>query len=113
MGTAGPLALARQYLEGDAPFFVLNSDIVCEFPFAEFLEFHQKHGKEGTIAVTRVEEPSRYGVVVYDPDGRIRSFVEKPIEFVSNKINAGLYVFNPSVLKRIPVSKMFQCVGLL
>ena len=28
-------------------------------------------------------------------------FVEKPVEFVSNKINAGLYVFSPSILNRI------------
>jgi mannose-1-phosphate guanylyltransferase len=41
-------------------------------------------------------------VVVYDQrTGKIDRFVEKPPEFVSNKINAGLYIFTPSVLKRI------------
>ena len=45
--------------------------------------------------VTRVEEPSKYGVVVYDQkSGQIDRFVEKPSEFVSNKINAGLYMFD-------------------
>ena len=40
--------------------------------------------------MTRVEEPSKYGVVVYKPEnGQIESFVEKPQEYVSNKINAG------------------------
>ena len=49
-----------------------------------------------------MEEPSKYGVVVYSPEtGNIDSFVEKPQEFVSNKINAGLYIFNPSILNRI------------
>jgi len=33
LGTAGPLALAREYLQGDEPFFVLNSDVICHFPF--------------------------------------------------------------------------------
>ena len=52
--------------------------------------------------MTRVEEPSKYGVVVYTPEtGRIERFVEKPQEFVSNKINAGMYIFNPSMLSRI------------
>lgn len=51
--------------------------------------------------VTKVEEPSKYGVVVYKEHGCIESFIEKPQEFVSNKINAGIYIFNPSVLKRI------------
>ena len=39
---------------------------------------------------------------MYSPETcQINSFVEKPQEFVSNKINAGLYIFNPSMLRRI------------
>lgn len=54
--------------------------------------------------VTKVEEPSKYGVVVCEADtGLIHRFVEKPQVFVSNKINAGMYILNPSVLKRIQV----------
>ena len=68
------------------------------------VEFHKSHGREGTIVVTKVEEPSKYGVVVYDQStGKIDNFVEKPQEFVSNKINAGLYIFKPSILDRIEV----------
>ncbi|KAF2346938.1 Nucleotidyl transferase domain [Trinorchestia longiramus] len=70
LGTAGPLKLAQKVLDdgsGD-PFFVLNSDVICDFPFKKMAEFHAKHGKEGTIVVT---------------------------------INAGLYMFSPSVLQRI------------
>jgi len=52
--------------------------------------------------VTRVDEPSKYGVVVYNSEtGKIDRFVEKPQEYVSNKINAGMYIFNVSVLDRI------------
>ncbi|XP_020854824.1 mannose-1-phosphate guanylyltransferase catalytic subunit beta isoform X1 [Phascolarctos cinereus] len=103
LGTAGPLALARELLtENSDPFFVLNSDIICDFPFAAMAKFHQHHGQEGTIVVTKVEEPSKYGVVVSDTvTGRIHRFVEKPQVFVSNKINAGMYIFSPSVLQRI------------
>ena len=55
--------------------------------------------------VTKVEEPSKYGVVVYDlKTGRIDKFVEKPQVYVSNKINAGLYIFSPKMLDRIEVS---------
>lgn len=102
LGTAGPLALAKDILgSSDVPFFVLNSDIICEFPFKDMMAFHHSHGQEGTIVVTKVEEPSKYGVVVYGEQGRIQSFIEKPQEFVSNKINAGMYILNPSVLRRI------------
>lgn len=105
LGTAGPLALARDILTKDNdPFFVLNSDIVCEFPFKDMLAFHKKHGKEGTILVTKVDEPSKYGVVVCKVgDSTIDRFVEKPSEFVSNRINAGIYIFKPEILKRIKV----------
>lgn len=51
LGTAGPLALARSMLEGTESFFVLNSDIICDFPFKDMIQFHKSHGKEGTIVV--------------------------------------------------------------
>lgn len=103
LGTAGPLALARELLtDNSEPFFVLNSDVICDFPFTDMVRFHRHHGKEGTIVVTKVEEPSKYGVVVCEADtGRIHRFVEKPQVFVSNKINAGMYILNPAVLERI------------
>lgn len=66
------------------------------------MDFHLKHGNEATIAVTKVEEPSKYGVVVFEENtGEIERFVEKPQEYVGNKINAGMYILNPSVLDRI------------
>ena len=68
------------------------------------MTFHRKHQREATIAVTRVEEPSKYGVVVFDEaSGEIERFVEKPQEYVGNKINAGLYILNAPVLDRILV----------
>lgn len=87
----------------DAPFFVLNSDVTCEYPFKELAAFHKAHGDEGTICVTKVEEPSKYGVIVHKPShpSRIDRFVEKPVEFVGNRINAGIYILNTSVLDRI------------
>jgi mannose-1-phosphate guanylyltransferase len=103
LGTAGPIALAKDLLTDGDPFFVLNSDIICIFPFKELLDFHKSHGAEGTIMVTKVEEPSKYGVVLANELGKIEKFVEKPQIYVGNKINAGLYIFNPSILNRIPL----------
>ncbi|WVR08652.1 mannose-1-phosphate guanyltransferase [Kwoniella sp. DSM 27419] len=103
LGTAGPLALAREILgKDDSPFFVLNSDVTCTYPFEAFRDFHLAHKAEGSIMVTKVAEPSAYGVVVTKPGSTvIDRFVEKPVEFVGNRINAGIYMFNPSVLDRI------------
>ncbi|KAL4716253.1 hypothetical protein ACJJTC_004747 [Scirpophaga incertulas] len=113
LGTAGPLALARKLLDSSTePFFVLNSDVICDFPFKELAKYHRQHGKEGTIVVTKVEEPSKYGVVVYKEDGQIESFVEKPQEFISNKINAGMCLYLTS-LRQKNSNKLYDGAGVV
>ena len=100
------MALAKGHLDDGSgePFFVFNSDVTCEYPLAALLAFHKsKAGAEGTLLVTKVEDPSKYGVVVHDAGGAIGRFVEKPVTFVGNHINAGLYCLSPSILQRIPL----------
>lgn len=101
LGTAGPIAYARDFLNTKEDFFVVNSDITCAFPFAELLAFHKAHGREGTVLVTKVEEPSRYGVVQHDASGKVLRFVNKPKQFSGNLVNAGVAAFSPSVLARL------------
>ena len=72
LGTAGPIKLAERILRDENQsglFFVFNSDVICEYPLGQLINFHKSHGKQGTIVVTKVEEPSRYGVVVAKDDG--------------------------------------------
>lgn len=114
MGTAGPIAFSAELLRSEEPgslFFVFNSDISCNFPLQDMLEFHRQHKGEGTICVTKVDDPSKYGVICCksdaDPDdellsNQIERFVEKPKKYVSSNINAGLYLFDMRVLDRIP-----------
>jgi len=104
MGTGGPLSLCRDKLDmsDPDPFFMLNADVTCTYPFQQLLDFHSSHGREGTILVTQVEDPSKYGVVVANEDGAIERFVEKPKVFVGDKINAGMYIFSKKMIERIP-----------
>jgi mannose-1-phosphate guanylyltransferase len=44
-------------------------------------------------------------VVNHSESTKIERFVEKPQTFISNKINAGIYIFNPTVLDRIEVKR--------
>ena len=83
-------------------FFVFNSDIICDFPLTELIDFHKSHGKSASIVLATVEDPSRFGVVVTNQKQRIEKFVQKPKEFISNKINAGIYLLNLSVIDSIP-----------
>jgi mannose-1-phosphate guanylyltransferase len=103
LGTAGPIGLAKNILlKSDSDeIFVFNSDITCRFPLKEMLEFHRSHKKEGTIATTKVKEPSKFGVILSDENRKILDFVEKPSVFVGDNINAGLYIFNKKFLERV------------
>ena len=104
MGTGGPIRLAKKLLcEGndEGLFFCFNSDVICDFPLKRLVEFHKSHGKEGTLITTKVEEPSRFGVILSDESGKITDFVEKPKVFVGNDINAGLYLLDVKMIDRI------------
>jgi mannose-1-phosphate guanylyltransferase len=106
LGTGGGVGFSKDLLATGEPFFCLNSDITCDFPFEQMLQFHRENGAEATMLVTRVDEPSKYGVVVTGPSGQVQHFVEKPATFVSSFINAGIYLFSPSVLARIEPKPM-------
>jgi mannose-1-phosphate guanylyltransferase len=100
LGTGGCLALVKDKLQG-GPFFVLNGDVFCDFPFEQLLQFHKTSGGDATILVKDVENPSQYGVVISDESGKILQFIEKPSTFVGNSINAGIYILDPRALELI------------
>ena len=54
-----------------------------------------------------MDDPSAFGVVPTDDDGRVKAFIEKPPrdEAPTNLINAGTYIFEPSVLDRIAAGR--------
>ena len=85
LGTAGPLKAAEEMITHgteDAPFIVVNSDVLCTYPLRDLLHLHIKHARAGTVLTTRCAEQkdaSRYGVCVIDErTGRVRHFVDKP-----------------------------------
>jgi mannose-1-phosphate guanylyltransferase len=102
LGTAGAIRFAA----GDQHerFVVCNGDVLTDLDLGALVREHEKSGAEATIALTRVDDPSRFGVVPTDPDGRVLAFVEKPEpgRAPTDWINAGTYVLEPSMLDRIP-----------
>ncbi len=99
LDTAGAVRFAA--LEGgmDSTFVVVNGDVLTDLDVGELWKLHQERSAEGTIALTPVDDPSRFGVVPTDAQGRVEAFIEKA---PSNWINAGTYVLEPSVIDRIP-----------
>jgi mannose-1-phosphate guanylyltransferase len=107
LDTAGAVRFAA--LDGgiEHTFLVINGDVLTDLDVGALWDFHQRTGAEGTIALTPVEDPSRYGVVPIDDDGRVEAFVEKPPpgSAPTNWINAGTYVLEPGVIDRIPAGR--------
>jgi mannose-1-phosphate guanylyltransferase len=102
MGTAGAVKNAESYLEKG--FLMLNGDIFTDLDITDMIGFHRRKGAAATIAVTPVEDPTAYGLIETNSEGRITRFREKPSreEVTTNTINAGIYVLEPEVLARIP-----------
>ncbi|HLN44337.1 MAG TPA: NDP-sugar synthase [Candidatus Sulfotelmatobacter sp.] len=106
LGTAGPIKHA-QHLLGNEPFFVLNGDIFADIDYKELWKSHTKTGAVATLALCRVEDPSRFGVAELAENGQIKRFIEKPAKGTepSKFINAGAYVLNTEVLQLIPENR--------
>jgi mannose-1-phosphate guanylyltransferase len=103
LDTAGAIRFAARHAGIGETFVVVNGDIINDFDLNSLVDLHRRSGAEGTIHLTPVEDPSRYGVVPTDDAGRVLGFIEKPPrdEAPTNWINAGTYVLEPSVIDRI------------
>ncbi len=107
LDTAGAIRFAADAAGIDDTFVVVNGDILTDLDVSQLVAFHRQRGAEATIHVIGVPDPSAFGVVALDEDGRVERFVEKPAPGTapSNLINAGTYVLEPSVLQRIPLAQ--------
>ena len=103
LDTAGAIGFAASFAAVDETFVVLNGDVLTDFDISGLVDFHRERGAEGTIGLTPVDDPSSFGVVPTDDDGKVTAFIEKPPrdEAPTNFINAGIYILEPSVLSRI------------
>ena len=78
LDTAGAIRFAALEAGIDERFLVLNGDVLTDLDIGALLDFHARRRRAGTIALHPVDDPSRYGVVPIDDDGRVLAFVEKP-----------------------------------
>ncbi len=103
LGTAGGVKNNADFLGGDT-FLVMSGDALTDIDLTGLVAQHHRSGSIATLAVTEVADPSLYGVVVADDDGRVVGFQEKPTreEARSRLCNCGVYVFEPEILSHIP-----------
>lgn len=104
LDTAGAIRFAALDAGVDDTFIAVNGDVLTDLDVTALVAQHRSTGAEGTITLAPVDDPSRYGVVPLDSEGRVEAFIEKPEPGTAptNWINAGTYVLEPTVLTRIP-----------
>ncbi len=102
LGTAGAVKNTEKYL--DETFLMLNGDVFTDLDITAMIKHHLERKAKATIALTPVDDPTSYGLVEIEAEGRITQFLEKPSrsQVTTNTINAGTYVLEPEILAQIP-----------
>ncbi len=108
MGTAGALSLLPE--RPDAPFIVMNGDVLVALEFPDLLAYHRDKAATGTLVVREYEQQVPYGVV-RSQDGLMTGIEEKPVE--RYYVNAGIYVLSPEALDRLTPGEPLDMPDLL
>ncbi|CAD5244209.1 sugar phosphate nucleotidyltransferase [Thermococcus camini] len=101
--TGGALKNVEDYVDGD--FLVIYGDVFTNFDFRELIKAHKENDGLITVAVTKVYDPEKYGVVELDDGNQVTHFEEKPHRPRTNLVDAGIYMVNKKVLEEIPKNK--------
>jgi len=109
LGTAGSLSLLQDRI--NSTIFVTNCDILIDQDYSEILEYHQSNDNAITVVAVLKHLPISYGTIETGENGRLLSLHEKPE--ITLKINSGMYILEPYLLKEIPVNKIFHITELI
>jgi mannose-1-phosphate guanylyltransferase len=101
LGSAGTLAANRAWVDADEMFLACNADNLTDFDLRSLVLAQREHGTLATLTVFHSERPSTGGVVEVDGSGTVTGFAEKPVNPVSDLVNAGMYAFRPAVLDEL------------
>lgn len=109
LGTAGGVKNCMDFV-GDEAFLVLSGDAACDFELKKLISEHERSRPAVTLALYESRDPLRYGLVVPDPAGSVRCFIEKPPweRVVTNLVNTGIYVVEPRAMELVPRNESFD-----
>jgi len=105
LGSAGTVAANRDWIAGDPDYWVLYADVLTNVNLFEMLRFHLCHPSAATLAVYRVPDPQRCGILTLDETGRVLAFIEKPKNPSSDLAFAGILVGTQALFDAIPSSR--------
>ena len=102
LGTAGAVRFAANAANVDEAFVVVNGDVLADVDLPALARSHEARDAEATLALSRLEDATSFGLVAVADDGRVTNFMEKPETTGPGLVSVGTYVLEPSVLDRIP-----------
>jgi mannose-1-phosphate guanylyltransferase len=116
LGSAGGMKKIQDFSPFfDDTFIVLCGDALIDLDLTAAVQWHKSKGSLATIVMKSVprDKVSSYGVVVTDPQGKVKAFQEKPAvdEALSTSINTGIYIFEPEIFDYIPSGCEFDIGG--
>ena len=101
LGSIGGVRELRRFF-GDEPFLLLNGDMVFDLDLRRLIERHRRSGALATVSLQPFPERGRYGAVVTDARGRIRSFGGWPRPARGRSWHfTGVQVVEPRILERL------------
>ncbi len=111
-GTAGGVKKCEFFFDKDEDFIVMSGDGLTDIDINAAYKSHKNSNAIATIVLkeTALEEVHKYGIVVPDTNGYVKSFQEKPqlIEAKSNLANTGIYIFKYDIFNHIPKNTFYD-----
>lgn len=101
LGSAGTITANRDLADDADLVVIVYADNLSTVDLAAAVAFHQGHADPFTMVLFECEEPRRCGIAELAPDGRIRSFIEKPQDPRGNLANAGIYVVDAALYREM------------
>ena len=99
-GLAQAFIIGREFIGDGAVALVLGDNIIYGYGVTQACRAAVARTNGATVFAYRVEDPSSYGVVVFDPKtGAPTRLVEKPAEFISHWAVTGLYFYDNTVVE--------------
>lgn len=109
LGTAGSLYLLKDKIK--ETFFVSNCDSIIEADYADILDYHRSNKNEITLVSAMKSIYIPYGTLETGENGLLESIQEKPE--LTFKVNTGMYILEPYLLKEIPSDRVFHITYLI
>lgn len=105
LGTGGGIRNVLDHLRYDTA-MIFNGDVLGGADLGQILDTHAEKDAELTMHLVRVADPSAFGCVPTDANGRVTAFLEKTEDPPTDQINAGCYVFQRSLIETIPAGRV-------